>query len=100
MTYEENLRKTAEEISMAQYKKNFEELAKGSPFSQGSKFDPENQFAKPAIKSIAATLIPAAEYCLKKQAEAYRMGILMYGGSAAHTENEINAELKQLGLIP
>lgn len=75
MTYEENLINTATDLM---FKLKF----KSTP----------QQFDFPSIQ--------VAEYCLKKQAEAYRMGILMYGGSAKHPECEINSELKQLGLIP
>lgn len=83
MTYEEKLKKTAEELyNMSPDVKCF-------------------RWEGCAIQhNDVEAFIQLAAYCLKKQAEAYRMGILMYGGSAKHPECEINSELKQLGLIP
>lgn len=80
MTYEENLRKTAEEITEAH-----RHLVNGG-------------------YSIECAIALISEYCLKKQAEAYLKGFIATNILRKGFDNEndplIKHALKQLGLIP
>lgn len=73
MTYQENLIKTAEDISLVIFNCQYSRMTTNS-------------------KQECTEL---AEYCLNKQAEAYRKG-----WSASCGVSEIENELKKLGLIP
>lgn len=79
MTYEENLRKTAEEIARHTHPDGWD-----SGFSE---------------KGLVVRYLPAAEYCLKKQADAYREAIgSFYDGDP--NLKILEAKLKAIGLIP
>lgn len=73
MTYEENLRKTAEEISVVIFNCQYSGMTTNS---------------KQECTELAA-------YCLKKQAEAYSMGFFDGCGDSAR-----DTDLQELGLIP
>lgn len=76
MTYEENLRNTAEELQ-EHYNKT------RNPFNLSDNLIPFRVFEE------------CAAYCLKKQAEAYSMGFFDGCGDSAR-----DTDLQELGLIP
>lgn len=97
--HEELVCKIAEEMAEAQYKKSFNEIAGGSPFMPGFKFDPNSRIAQSAIRSIAQTIMPAALIAVKHMAEVFDEGFQLGFDYDAESKT-LYEEMVQRGLLP